>query len=120
MLLRAIPFCLALAVLGTVAHQGQAEDLTVGEPPPCPDRQYVIDYMSLKYPGVTWVIYTGVDGSAIKAQLGRAAATEFIVFAKPGSENRFLVGLRDGCLEDSTVVPVRTLDKWLAGQEAGK
>jgi hypothetical protein len=84
----------------------------------CPDKQYVIELMSVKHPGVKHVLYAGLDGTAIKAALSGAQATEFLVFTKPGSENRLIVGFAGGCMEDYTLVPAQVLDKWLAGQEA--
>lgn len=118
MRLRATTLCLLLALGAPAAADG----LTVGDPPkaPCPDKQYVIDYQTARWPGITYVLYTGIDGSALKASIKGADATEFLVFKKPGSDNRLVVGFVDGCMEDFTVVPSHVIDKWLAGQEAGQ
>lgn len=111
-MLRALTI-LALTVLGTQAH--------AQEPPPCPDKQYVIDYMLANYPGTTYEPITGLEASAVKAAIRGADATEFLVFAKPGADDRrMIVGFKDGCLEDAAPVTQGTIDRWKRGQESAR
>jgi hypothetical protein len=114
-MLRAILIALFAGVLGT---QAAADGLEVGR---CPDRQYVIDYMTLKYPGVTVEPITGVEALAVKAAIKDAKATEFLVFAKPNSgDRRIIIGFVGGCLENAAPVTQGTIDRWLKRQGAAR
>lgn len=107
------------ATIAAAVLLGAAPALADGAPA-CPDKQYVIDYMTAKYPGVTVELLDGRQGLAIKSAIKGADATEFLVFAKPGSgDRRLIVGFENGCLEDAAPVTIQTIRQWLAGQESG-
>lgn len=89
----------------------------------CMTKEKVIAFLEGSRPGIKHVIYTGIDSDAIKTNISKNGQRldgprEFVVFSAPTTDNKLVVGFKDGCYEGQQVVPPDMLDRWLAGMES--